>query len=1178
MQFLALGETITLSFDATASDNDGGSDTQTVSLTINGTNDEPVLTVDTSGSVTEDLNVVNLQLTDSGNLSIFDIDVNDTHTVSHALSGTVTWSDGTLTQGQIDDLVAGFTSDGNSWDYSINNSLVQFLDVNETITLSFLVTVDDGNGGSDSELVTITIHGAKDLAEVVSISPIILSEEGLNNGIIDNIGDPSDTTNATVNSGTLSFTDLDSELFTLNLTGPSGLTSGGEAVNWTWSAGTQTLTGSTSSGVVMTITLGAVTNSGINFSLDYTVSLFAPLDHPTNDTEDIISLDFGVTINDGSGDTATVLTVTIEDDAPLDEVDEMANPNLTQIVNQFVTGDLFDPGADGFGDISFDVITPGLHSNGFELIYTMNGDTLTATANGVEVFTLQAILDANGHYDYKLTLLQQIDVESLIDFDLANSPAGNNPIYYIDSDGSIYAQDNQAANPIATITGSVNGGASNLNSNSSGLGVGPQASIGTGEVITIDYGTDGTGLTSISLGTGNNGNHTGTTVIQYIVTYSDNTTKVVNTTINGTLIIEELAPSGLSISSVDIAYVSGEAFQIIGLASTGIITDQPIDIEFAYAATDNDGDAVIFTDTNNGHFIVTLIPENYVPNALNNIYNVDQGSSVSGNIIEDDTGNGRDRDADGDTLTVTHINGDALVFDNNGNAHIAVSGGMLSIKADGSYIFTHNGNANLSNGFSYTINDGNGDTDTADVEILVFAHQTLNPGDDSLNITGDTQDLVIGDTTGIIPGQNYNIAFIIDTSGSMGSTAVNTAEQQLLAVYSQLITYAVQNNSGVINTLLVDFDTAASQLISINLTDPNALQLLSNALATMTSGGATNYYDAFSTAYDWFQNGVPATNDGNNITYFITDGQPTTDNGHPGNYYQNALNAFALLNTLSTVQAIGLGGDIDTNVLVNFDTDGNILNNVDVNDLADSILATNLLPGSDTVNAGGGDDILFGDLVEFAGISGQGYEALREYVANNTLLNISDITTSDVHQYVSQNASEFDISRSDDSGDTLIGGEGNDILLGQGGDDQLIGGVGSDTIIGGKGNDTLDVGQDNDIDILIWGAASEDNAHDTVKNFDFFHEDKLDISDLLVNEQTGNLEDFLSFNFAAGDTIITLDTNGSALGGDVMTITLEGVNLFTEYGVILDGDYDNNDYATIIAGLLDDKALVVDVI
>ena len=83
MDFLGSGESVTLSFDVTVSDGEGGTDTETVSLTINGTNDAPVLTLtDSTGSVTEDTSVVGGNVSDSGSLSFTDVDVNDNPTVS----------------------------------------------------------------------------------------------------------------------------------------------------------------------------------------------------------------------------------------------------------------------------------------------------------------------------------------------------------------------------------------------------------------------------------------------------------------------------------------------------------------------------------------------------------------------------------------------------------------------------------------------------------------------------------------------------------------------------------------------------------------------------------------------------------------------------------------------------------------------------------------------------------------------------------------------------------------------------------------------------------------------------------------------------------------------------------------------------------------------------------------
>ena len=77
MQFLGAGETITLCFNVTVTDDSGAandSDTETVTLTITGTNDAPVLTVDTTGGGHRGL-AASRTLTDSGTLSFTDVDV-----------------------------------------------------------------------------------------------------------------------------------------------------------------------------------------------------------------------------------------------------------------------------------------------------------------------------------------------------------------------------------------------------------------------------------------------------------------------------------------------------------------------------------------------------------------------------------------------------------------------------------------------------------------------------------------------------------------------------------------------------------------------------------------------------------------------------------------------------------------------------------------------------------------------------------------------------------------------------------------------------------------------------------------------------------------------------------------------------------------------------------------------
>ncbi|WP_199275319.1 VCBS domain-containing protein, partial [Sinorhizobium glycinis] len=162
VQFLDAGETITLSFEVTVTDDDGATDTETVTVTINGTNDAPVIEATASGAVTEDVAVVDGNLTVSGTVGLSDVDANETLTVTSAPSGQPNWSGGSLTAAQIDTLTSGFTAASSGWSYEVPNAVVQFLGAGETLTLSFTVTVTDDNGAVDTETVTITVTGTND--------------------------------------------------------------------------------------------------------------------------------------------------------------------------------------------------------------------------------------------------------------------------------------------------------------------------------------------------------------------------------------------------------------------------------------------------------------------------------------------------------------------------------------------------------------------------------------------------------------------------------------------------------------------------------------------------------------------------------------------------------------------------------------------------------------------------------------------------------------------------------------------------------------------------------------------------------------------------------------------------------------------------------------------------------
>ncbi|WP_409306506.1 type I secretion C-terminal target domain-containing protein [Pectobacterium sp. B1J-3] len=153
------------------------------------------------------------------------------------------------------------------------------------------------------------------------------------------------------------------------------------------------------------------------------------------------------------------------------------------------------------------------------------------------------------------------------------------------------------------------------------------------------------------------------------------------------------------------------------------------------------------------------------------------------------------------------------------------------------------------------------------------------------DITGTHgNDVIIADVTGlqIVSGTNYNIAFMVDSSGSMSESDISKTVTSLTKVFNSLIASANGDHSGKVNVFLADFDTQVGKSISVDLSDTNALNKLTGVLNSLSSGGGTNYEDVFKTTANWFQSQTVTSNPGKNLTYFITDGQPT--------YYQSGEN------------------------------------------------------------------------------------------------------------------------------------------------------------------------------------------------------------------------------------------------------------------------------------------------
>ncbi|WP_434701408.1 retention module-containing protein [Pseudomonas sp. D1-36] len=554
-----------------------------------------------------------------------------------------------------------------------------------------------------------------------------------------------------------------------------------------------------------------------------------------------------------------------------------------------------------------------------------------------------------------------------------------------------------------------------------------------------------------------------------------------------------------------------------------------------------------------------------------------------------------------------------------------------------------NGQINLTVTSTSTETLGGSATTTAQIPVTVhpavYNAATATSGSD--NVTGtDGNDIVVADIGGltVVPGVNYNIAFMVDSSGSMSSSSVTAAKNSLTQVFNTL-KQSMGSNSGTVNIFLADFDNQVNKNVAVNLNDPNALTLLKSVLDSMVSGGNTNYEDVFKTTANFFNSTQALSNTGaKNLTYFITDGEPTryqsgeetnpvlygtvklddvlsAANYTVGKYYTQTIDSthkfiidengdmflsikngknwnedyvgtvhaegngtfefskldggwwgdasaavsstasFTLLKGLSNVEAIGLNNSVTLNDLKPYDSDGKPQTNIDPKDLANSIIGHTeaTMPGADTVNGADGNDILFGDLVSFNGIAGEGYQAIQSFVAQQSGADVSKVTTSNVHQYITEHYTAFDVSGAHDGNDTLLGGAGNDIIFGQGGKDLLDGGKGNDILLGGSGADTLIGGTGNDTligglggDTFVWKAG--DTGNDVIKDFKAGDGDRIDLRDLLQGETGSTIDHFLKISTVDGVSSLQVSTtgqfnaaNGAAATPDV-TIKLEGNN------------------------------------
>jgi uncharacterized repeat protein (TIGR01451 family) len=253
---------------------------------------------------------------------------------------------------------------------------------------------------------------------------------------------------------------------------------------------------------------------------------------------------------------------------------------------------------------------------------------------------------------------------------------------------------------------------------------------------------------------------------------------------------------------------------VVSLNLDGTVTFTPLfnysgQASFNYTVSDGNG------GTDIGDVSGDVTPVNDPPVAVADSATIPASMTASGNVLANDS------DPDGDTLTVSAVNG---AGGNVGSSVTGSNGGAFTINADGSYVFDPGADfddlaigQSRATSISYTASDGNGGTSSATLTITVTGANNAptsialpdRANDDSdvvnINISGafsdpDAGDVLTFSALNLPPSLILNpatgaIAGTLDNDASLGSpySVTITAADPSGAFTSQSFTWTVTN-------------------------------------------------------------------------------------------------------------------------------------------------------------------------------------------------------------------------------------------------------------------------------------------------------------------------------------------------------------------------------------------------
>ncbi len=794
---IPVGETVTLTYRVDATDNHGVTRSHDVTITITGTNDVPIAVADTN-SVTEDAEDVLGHEDGKASTTIIsgstvlandtDVDTGDTKTVSGVQAGNHNGdlsNATTLGQGVTGNYGTVIMNADGTYTYALNNNdvRVQHLASGEKLTDVFSYTAKDSQGATSTTTLTITINGTND-------APTITPVDGNDTGNGTHIGGQATVYEASLSTGSNPSATTETTSGTLTISAKDGLTSvviGGTTISEAQllASGTTPISITTANGSTLVIngfTPSDTTHHDGSGSINYTYTLNTAHTNGTtndgnNDTTDSISL----VVNDRDlGQSTGTLTVTIVDDVPTARADTNSVTEDTAVTggNLVATGNVVTANDTLGADVT---LTP---VSGVKAGTDTSTDATTNVGSAVVGTYGSVTINSDGTYTYTANN-SDVRIQHL-----ANGETLTDSFVYTlkDADG-----DTSTTTLTITINGTndaptitpVDG-----NNVGNGTHIGGQATVyeaslstGSNPSATTET-TSGTltisakdGLTSVVIG--------GTTISEAQLLASG-TTPISITTANGsTLVINGFTPSDTThhdgSGSINYTYTLNTAH------TNGTTNDGNNDTTDSISLVVNDRDLGQSTGT----LTVTIVDD--VPTAIADTNRIDEGattassSSVTGDVlgasVVSSTGDRADtKGADGVTLTGV-AKGTALTTADLSNVNTVGSGhsvsgdyGSVVINADGTYTYTLD-NTNLTvqgldatqhltDTFSYTIKDADGDISTTTLTI------TINGTNDGVTLT------IPNDTTGthndVLDQVVYESGLVSGSSPSTNDTLVTS--------------------------------------------------------------------------------------------------------------------------------------------------------------------------------------------------------------------------------------------------------------------------------------------------------------------------------------------------------------------------------------------------------------------